>query len=345
MTATAFEYFELFDLTPDLVCIASRAGYFLKINQAVSARLEYTEEELFAQPISSFIHPEDRDRTGTTRTEMLNGKALLNFQNRYLTKSGGIVWLQWTSVYVPDKEVVFAIAKDVTDQKRAEEIREEAHRKFKSLAAHFKTSIEKDKKFLATTLHEELAQLAAVARIDIDWLHSNLTDLSSDTSDRIAHALSVTDILINALRRLSYSISPNMVEDLGLQETLQWICKEFADNHGITCTFSSNYKLDNLSSEVQLDLFRICQESLQNVARHAMASAVAVIIKLEGEELCLSIADNGKGFDTRQVSLGNGLTNMRERSISINGNFSVTSHPGKGTTVSFMLPEPMPVLK
>src|SRR5687767_5480735 len=107
-----FKMFQLFDMTPDLVCIATKEGFFKKINRSVINKLEYSEEELFASPIASFIHPDDKANTSRTRSELLMGKALINFQNRYITKTGRIVWLQWTSVYIPDKEIVFAIAKD-----------------------------------------------------------------------------------------------------------------------------------------------------------------------------------------------------------------------------------------
>ncbi|MGZ5191664.1 MAG: PAS domain S-box protein, partial [Flavisolibacter sp.] len=73
-----------FEMTPDLVCIADKEGYFKKINHSVIKKLEYTREELFARPISTFIHPDDKDITRSTREEMLNGTALINFQNRYI---------------------------------------------------------------------------------------------------------------------------------------------------------------------------------------------------------------------------------------------------------------------
>src|SRR6476660_6848284 len=89
----------LFEKTPDLVCIVDKPGWFIDINQAVENTLGYTREELFAQPVSFFIHPEDREKTAARRFELLEEKPLLNFQNRYVTKSGSYVWLEWTSVY------------------------------------------------------------------------------------------------------------------------------------------------------------------------------------------------------------------------------------------------------
>lgn len=113
------EYF--FEVTPDLLCIAGFDGYFKKINPAVSKTLGYTDEELFAAPINSFVHPDDQDTTKSKRTLLSEGKSLLNFENRYLTKDGATVWLSWTSVPIMRDSLVFAIAKDITYRKQLEE--------------------------------------------------------------------------------------------------------------------------------------------------------------------------------------------------------------------------------
>ncbi|MEO8109451.1 MAG: PAS domain S-box protein [Ginsengibacter sp.] len=165
---SGFDLFEFFERTPDLVCIASKEGYFKKVNPAVIEKLGYTEEELFAKPIASFIYHEDKYATQKTRDAMLGGEALKNFENRYITKQGEIIWLEWTSIYFPEDEVVFAIAKDASKRKKAENETAENFKKAKGLASHFKSSIEKDRKYFAYELHEELAQLAAVVKLDLN---------------------------------------------------------------------------------------------------------------------------------------------------------------------------------
>ena len=112
---SALELLPFFELTPDLVCIAGKDGYFRRVNQSVITKLEYTEQELFARPIFDFIYPEDKALALEQRKKLIDGKPLVNYQNRYVSKSGKIIWLNWTSVYFPEREVVFAIAKDVTE--------------------------------------------------------------------------------------------------------------------------------------------------------------------------------------------------------------------------------------
>jgi PAS domain S-box-containing protein len=115
------EYF--FELSPDLLCVAGYDGYFKKINPAVPKTLGYTYDELFSRPIDSFVHIEDRNITAKKREMIKNDTPLLNFENRYVTKSGEIVWLTWTSMPIKKDRLVFAIAKNITYKKKLEEYR------------------------------------------------------------------------------------------------------------------------------------------------------------------------------------------------------------------------------
>jgi len=111
---TLFDLEYFFDLSPDLLCIAGYDGYFKKINPAVAKTLGYSYQELFARPINSFVHPDDREITSKNRQSIREGHSLINFENRYVTKGGETVWLSWTSTPVKRDEMVFAIAKVVS---------------------------------------------------------------------------------------------------------------------------------------------------------------------------------------------------------------------------------------
>lgn len=117
---TLFDLEYFFDLSPDLLCIAGYDGYFKKINPAVSKTLGYSDEELFARPINSFVHPDDQKITSQNRQSITEGRPLINFENRYITKSSEIVWLSWTSMPIERDKMVFAIAKIVYKKKLEE---------------------------------------------------------------------------------------------------------------------------------------------------------------------------------------------------------------------------------
>ncbi|OAQ39574.1 hypothetical protein A5893_08245 [Pedobacter psychrophilus] len=115
--------------THDLLCIADFNAKFKRVNPAVIKTLGYSEEELFSHSINHFVHPDDKNNTVRTRDEMFKGKPLLNYENRYITKSGEIVWLSWTSIPITDRQLVFAIAKDITLRKKIEEEKNQLYQK------------------------------------------------------------------------------------------------------------------------------------------------------------------------------------------------------------------------
>ena len=330
-----FEMFTLFERTPDLVCIVDRAGYFKQVNTAVIEKLGYSAEELYAVPVSTFIHPEDAESTGNKRRKLLQNQPLLNFQNRYIAKNGDVVWLEWSSIYLPEREIVFAIAKDITTRKNAELLVEENYKKYKRLANHFKNRIEKDRKLFAEQLHEEVAQLASVIKLELEGVRTQTQPCISHT---VEHALKTTKLLINKIRSFTYSISPGMVADLGLDEVLKWLRNEFFAATGISCAYESAFDESSLSYEMKLDLFRICQEALLNVMHHAEASQVNISIVQTGDAIQLSITDDGKGFDSEISSQTFGLASMNDRAASIDGAFAIESEISKGTTVTATIP-------
>ena len=328
------EMFLLFERTPDLVCVADKDGFFKKVNRAVIDTLEYTQEELFSRPISDFIHPEDKVVTREQRSQLLAGKALINFENRYVSRTGKIICLHWTSIYLPENNVVFAIAKNVTARKQVDKEIEEKFIRYRSIASHFKASIEKDRKYFALELHEELAQLAAAVKIDIDWLKDNIHSLAEPLKDRMNRASAISDLLIKTIQKISFSVSPNSLDDFGLNETLKWLCDEFKVTNGISCSFKTNLKEESLSPEVKLDFFRICQEALSNVLHHSQASKVNVCICEDNNKVSLCIADNGKGYKVEEKIIKHGLTSINERAASINAELFIESGIGEGTKIN-----------
>jgi len=324
---------DLFERTPDLVCIVDKPGWFKKVNPAVIKTFGYTEEELFSRPVSALIHPEDKEITSRQRSRLLNNEPLLNFQNRYLTKSGEVVWLEWTSVYLPEKEIVFAIAKNITRRKHAEIEIEENYKKYKELTTHFKQHVEKDRQFFAVELHEELAQLATVIKIDLETIALQKNKSGEASQKTIEHGLTTAQLLINKIRKLSYSMNPARISELGLDTVLNTLCYEFFSMTGIRCLYKSSFSENDINYEAKLDLLRICQEALLNVMHHAQATEVKITIAKRKNSIELSVADNGKGFE-HKARQNFGLRNMRGRAASINGELSIESKESKGTKVS-----------
>jgi signal transduction histidine kinase len=149
------------------------------------------------------------------------------------------------------------------------------------------------------------------------------------------------DATMEIVRRISRELRPSVLEHLGLLGTLEWQAHEFETRTGITCTVSADMQEVRLKNQDQaLAVFRIFQEALTNVARHAEASEVKVGLKEVHGSLVLTIADNGKGIEDVETSCHKsvGLLGMRERAILLGGDFTIESAPGKGTTITARVP-------
>ncbi len=327
-----------FELTPDFVCIAGKDGYFKNINHAVVNGLGYTKEELMASPISAFMHPDDVQHTIERRNDLFKGNALLNFENRYITKQGEVVWLQWTSTYFSEWEIVFAIAKNITPRKIAEQKAAEEFVAVKSLTQHFKNRIEEDKKFVATELHEELAQLASVVKMNMDWVKMNETELSETAKARLEHSSLITDLLINSIRRLSFKLSPPMLDEMGLAASIEWQCNEFATFTGIPCKYN-NINLDEakISVEEKIDFFRISQEALNYLLNRKTASEISISIEQADHQIQLQITDAGRGFDQLHVQHVKEFSSLLNRIASVKGKIQMSETEHGSTSISVTL--------
>lgn len=322
LTLPTEDLLALFQSTPDLVCIADRHGYFRNFNPAVPATLGYTEKELLEKPIAELIHPDDREATSNRRAKLLKGQTLLNFRNRYITKNGAIIWLEWTSVYLPERELVLAIAKNITERKAKEQQIEAEFARLTHQAEHFKSNLEKERKDVAVGLHEDMAQLATAIRVDLDWLGSNIQLPGKDVEERIEHARMTADLLVNTIRKVSFAISPAMLDDLGLDATLEWYCKEFSVSSGIDCSYESSYIETSLTKEIQLDFFRICQLALKSIKQHSKSTRVQINIKRRAKKVILSIKCN----DTQcqmNMEVHSEIVGIRERVASFSGKCTI----------------------
>ncbi|MEO6150631.1 MAG: PAS domain S-box protein [Mucilaginibacter sp.] len=176
---TLFDLEYIFNLSPDLLCIAGYDGYFKKINPAVSKTLGYSDQELFARPINSFVHPDDQEITSKNRQRIREDQPLINFENRYITKSGETVWLSWTSMPIKRDKIVFAIAKIINYKKKIEEywrisnILDAGHHKKRSLKESVFISDGKAVK-TAVPINETINEPSPADQIWLDHLEATI---------------------------------------------------------------------------------------------------------------------------------------------------------------------------
>ena len=301
MSNTNFNYELLFELSPDLLCIAGFDGYFKKINSAVSNLLGYTREELFARPINDFVFQEDKSVTAKVRKELTQSKTLLNFENRYLTKNGEIVWLSWTSLPVEKDRLVFAIAKNITEKKRQEQERN-------AMLATL-SKINKDLKQLNyTTSHDIRSPVSSLISI-IDLIEiSKIKD--EETIELITLLKEAGEhmklTLNNSVDVLSekYNLHEE-VEEVDLSESLDYVLKSISSliqtsNATISANFSKLNKIKFNKAYLASVYLNLITNAIK-YAKHDCPPAISISSeKIEGFHQ-LTVSDNGQGFDMEVV--------------------------------------------
>ncbi len=241
-----------------------------------------------------------------------------------------------------------SIFSDITERKENEEALqkhqqrlEESETRLRELAAFLQTVREEERTRIARELHDELGQALTALRFDLGWLRGKCgthDSLGAPAAERVASALGVVEQSIVSLRRISEDLRPAMLDSLGLAAAIEHHAAQFTQRTGIPCRVSMNREEFDLAGNLATAVFRIVQEALTNVARHAGATEVVVDIAESADGIRLSVADNGCGFDVASRTKRFGLLGMRERVTILGGRLDIDSHPERGTRITGWLP-------
>jgi PAS domain S-box-containing protein len=223
------------------------------------------------------------------------------------------------------------ILRDVTERVRAQEERS-------AFAAAAHAIREEEKTRVARELHDELAQALTALKMDTIWVRDN-GGLADEAKAKMAGMLAMLDRAVASTRRIAADLRPLLLDDLGLAPAIEWLASTFTQRWGVACKLNVDEELE-LPEPYATAVFRIVQESLVNVAKHAQATEAVVTVERTGDSVTLSVQDNGRGFATsaprRPQSLG--LMGLRERAQLLKGTFSLHSEPGQGTRVEVRIP-------
>jgi signal transduction histidine kinase len=225
------------------------------------------------------------------------------------------------------------------EQKIAETI--EMNEKLRSLSAHLQDIQEEERKHIAREMHDELGQLLTGFKMDISSLNKTLADYGDPVvKEKLSGMKVITDDAVKFVRKLAAELRPSILDDLGLVAALKWHTQEFVKRYNINVNFYSDMDQWDVSSVIATALFRLYQESLTNVARHAEATHVSATLTSANNIIHLSISDDGKGFDVQAAGARKtlGLLGMKERASMMGGNLEIRSVAGKGTTITIELP-------
>lgn len=271
------------------------------------------------------------------------------FHNR--RKDGTLYWESAiiSPVRSPQGEITHyvAIKDDITERKQAVDELHESHRQLREMAATLNSLREEEMVRIARELHDELGQKLTGLKMDLSWLEGRLGPDRGALHDKVGSMKKLIDATVKSVRRISTGLRPLVLDDLGPIAALEWLADDFSRRSAIDVVLDLGMEELDVDDRTATALFRIVQESLTNVARHAGATRVEVSLNFEGERLVLKIADDGKGMPAEALSRkgGFGLVGIRERAFMCGGEFRVSGGPHGGTTVEVDIPLPEGELK
>jgi PAS domain S-box-containing protein len=307
-------------------------------NRAAEKMFGWTVEEAIGQSLEMLIparyhgmHGQQVRRfgaTGTTSRRMGDNTVL------YAKRKNGDEFpidASISQLQTPDGKLYTVILRDITERVRARE-------ELAAFAAESAGVREQEKSRIARELHDELAQSLTASKMDAIWLRDHLKG-DAEAQAKLASMLAMLDTCVASTRRIAADLRPLVLDDLGLVPALEWVVQNFTQRTGVRCDLLVDESLE-LEEPFATGVFRIVQESLQNVAKHAEAQHVEVEVKEAGDYLLLRVQDDGIGFrpssPRKPQSLG--LVGLRERAQLMRGELRVDSSPGAGTRVEARIP-------
>jgi signal transduction histidine kinase len=239
-------------------------------------------------------------------------------------------------------KVNLELREEIAESQRIEGELRRSLEQLRALAARIQLVREEERTLLAREMHDELGQACTAIKMDLAWIGRKTTKRQTQVRAKVNSAIRLVDKLISSVRRIASELRPGTLDDLGLTAALEWQAQEFESRTGVRCVVDLPQEPLALDSGQSTAIFRIFQESLTNVARHAQATRVEARLERQGDQLIFEVHDNGSGFDAEQAkerrSLG--LVGMQERALLLNGELKIEGIPGSGTTMRLRIPLP-----
>ena len=229
---------------------------------------------------------------------------------------------------------------EIAERQRAEEQLRESRDQLRALAARLQSVREEERTYIAREIHDELGQACTAIKMDLALIGRKLTKGQTGLHDKVKSGMQLVDSMIVTLRRIASELRPRTLDDLGLPAALEAHAQEFENRTGIHCSVILPPEPLTLDTDRSTAIFRIFQESLTNVARHAHATRVEARLQRENDRIIFQVFDNGTGFDPEVAKARKslGLIGMQERALLLNGEFKTEGAPGAGTTMTLTIP-------
>jgi len=335
----------MFDQAAVGIALADFDARFVRTNRVFQRMLGYSDEELRSLSYADITYAEDLPRNRELMTELAEGKRrAFTLEKRYCHKDGTPIWAQVTVSALPSAQgaprLFVSVIEDITERRRAQQQLHGHREQLRDLTVRLEAAREAERTRIAREIHDELGQALTALKIDLTWLRRRMPQPAPELAGKVDGMEAILDDTAGAIQRIATELRPGVLDELGLQAAIQWQAREFETRTGIACRVEVPAEQPTVDATRATAAFRIFQEALTNVARHAGATRVLVRFTLSAQALALSVEDNGRGISKGALadSRSLGLLGIRERATSLGGTVAITGERGRGTTLTLTLP-------
>ena len=326
-------------------------GIFVQINDTELAWLGYAREEVLGRMKFSDIVTGDSLKVHQQVFPEFKARGWVrDVEYELIRRDGTVMPVSLSATAIKDKAGHFLMSRstvfDITERKRTEEAIRQSELRLRHLTAQLLTAQEEERHRISLALHDDLGQSLMVLKLQLRGIEKNLPPGpgAAKSRDECSVALDYLDTTIKNIRRISQNLRPAILENFGLGSALQSLVNEFCQRQELKCSFELDDLGQAFPTETEIVIYRIFQEMLTNIGKHAQASQVDIVVKKRQDHVHFSINDNGSGFDVKEVLAGTantggmGLGSMEERVRMLDGALQLWSEVGKGTRISFDVP-------
>lgn len=340
----AQKYLDVADVI--LVALDSKGNVTL-INRKGCEVLGYPEEEIVGQCwIDRFLPEGHRRDVQTVFRQIMAGESQLAefHENPVLTRGGAERMIAWHNRALRDESgtIVGTLSsgEDITERKRAEAALERSYGELRELYRQMHEVREGERMRIARELHDELAQWLTALKMDVSWVAGRLSADDERGREKVERMKQLVNSAVTSVRRIAHDLRPSMLDDLGLVPAIEHLLHAFSERTGLVVELDTQAATVEFREPLSTAVYRMVQEGLTNVARHARATEVRVALRVEGGDLVVSVRDNGIGISEAQLGSGKsfGLLGIKERARTLGGAADIYSVREGGTTVEIKVP-------
>ena len=331
---------------PIPICVFSEQGETRFLNNAFIDTFGYTKEDIptrkewlcKAYPDENYRNMVLASRELHAQNPKLKTRTTLICQFEVTCKDGSKKHIEFSAS--SGEKNLYVVANDITGKVKAEQDLKESHRQLRELSSYLENIREEERKHISREIHDELGQQLTLIKLDLMQMSKKLNPEEKEIIEKMKQVDQLLADTMKSVRKIATQLRPSILDNLGLVSALEWQSREFEKNFGIHCDFESLLNEPQFTTKQSNALFRIYQEALTNIARHAGATRVDAVLSQEEDRIVLEIRDDGKGFNANEMAYKKtlGLKGMQERALMIDGDFRIESTPGKGTYIQISIP-------